>query len=367
LVGPPAALTLSASETQPTCTTQGNVILTSTGGWGGNSFTLTNPDATVFGTNSTGNFTGLAQSGTYTAAVEDVNGCIVTTTFTLNAAVAPVLNIVPNNPCYDDAVGLTLTANVVSGGDGIYEYRINGGPYGTANTFTGLLPGTYTIDVQDGNNCVDSETITINPELTLSATAPNITACATTTNVDIVAAGGDGNYVYAIVDDGVTVNDGDFAATNPITVTGAGDYDVYVRDNGGASGYCQAAFDITIVQDAPLALNITDTGIQCSGEAQANITIVASGGEAPYQYSIDNGATFQVSNEFVNQPAGSYNIRVSDANNCIINQIYNISEPLTLSASAAVTQLAECNPGLGAEVRITNAIGGTAPYEYSFD
>ncbi|MEO0505297.1 MAG: T9SS type B sorting domain-containing protein [Bacteroidota bacterium] len=367
LVGPPAALTLSASESQPTCTTQGGVVLTSTGGWGGNSFTLTNPDATTFGTNSTGNFTGLAQSGTYTAAVEDVNGCIVTTTFVLNAAVAPVLNIVPNNPCYDDAVGLTLTANVVSGGDGNYEYRINGGVFGTSNVFTGLIPGTYTIDVQDGNNCVDSETITINPELTISATAPNITACATTTNVDIVAAGGDGSYVYAIVSDGATVNDGDFAATNPITVTGAGDYDVYVRDNAGAAGYCQAAFDITIVQDAPLALNITDSGIQCSGEAQATITIVASGGEGPYQYSIDNGATFQVSNEFVNQPAGSYNIRVRDANNCIINQIYNISEPLTLSASAAVTQLAECNPGLGAEVRITNAIGGTAPYEYSFD
>ena len=56
-----------------------------------------------------------------------------------------------------------------------------------------------------------------------------------------------------------------------------------------------------------------------------------------------------------------------DANNCDITQIYTITEPLTLSASAAVTQLAECNPGLGAEVRITNALGGTAPYEYSFD
>ena len=47
--------------------------------------------------------------------------------------------------------------------------------------------------------------------------------------------------------------------------------------------------------------------------------------------------------------------------------MYTISEPFTLSASAAVTQLVECNPADGAEVRITNAQGGTAPYTYSFD
>ena len=364
---PPAALTINPSEVQPTCTTDGSVTLTSTGGWGGNTFTLTNPDTTPFGTNSTGVFNNLTQAGLYSASVTDANGCVVTTTFTLNAAVPPVLAIVPNDFCYDDAVGLTLTANVTSGGDGNYQYSLNGGVFGTNNVFSGLTSGTYTIEVRDGNNCTDTETITINPELTVVASASNITACATSTNVNITPAGGDGNYVFAIVGDGVTPVAGDFAATNPVNITGAGDYDVYVRDNGGATGFCEASFDLTIVQDAPLALAISDTGILCSGEAQANITIVASGGEAPFEYSIDNGATYQASNVFVNQPAGSYNIRVRDANNCDISEPYTITEPFTLSASAAVTQLAECNPGLGAEVRITNAIGGTAPYEYSFD
>ncbi|SNY94994.1 T9SS type B sorting domain-containing protein [Flagellimonas pacifica] len=364
---PTAALTLSASETQPTCISDGSVSLTSTGGWGGNSFTLTNPDTTVFGTNSTGTFTNLTQTGTYNVSVTDANGCVVTTTFTLNPAIAPVLAIVPNDTCYDDAVGLTLTANVTSGGDGNFEYSLNGGAFGLGNVFNGLTSGTYTIDVRDGNNCTDSASITINSELSVVASAPNITACATSTNVDITAAGGDGNYVYAIVADGVAPAPGDFAITNPVNITGAGDYDVYVRDNSGNVGYCEASYNLTIVQDAALSISVADTGIQCSGEAQATITITASGGEAPYQYSINNGTTYQPSNTFVNQLAGSYNIRVRDANNCDVTQIYTITEPLTLSASAAVTQLAECNPGLGAEVRITNALGGTAPYEYSFD
>lgn len=362
---PAAALTISAAETQPTCIVDGSVTLTSTGGWGGNTFTLTNPDASTFGTNSTGSFNALTQTGTYTASVADVNGCIVTTTFDLDPAIAPVLAIVPNDTCFDDAVGLTLTANVTSGGDGNFEYSLNGGAFGTNNVFTGLTSGTYTIDVRDGKSCTDSASITINPELSVVASAPNITACATTTDVDITAAGGDGNYVYAIVADGVTPTT--FSTTNPVNITGAGDYDVYVRDNSGNAGYCEASYDITIVQDAALSISVSDSGIQCSGEAQATITITATGGEAPYQFSIDNGANYQPSNTFVNQLAGSYNIRVRDANNCDVTDTYTITEPLTLSASAAVTQLAECNPGLGAEVRITNAIGGTAPYEYSFD
>ncbi|WP_081894237.1 T9SS type B sorting domain-containing protein [Muricauda sp. MAR_2010_75] len=366
---PPSALTATASVTQPTCPTDGSVTITASGGWGSYTYEITaGPVGFVLPPAQTnGLFNNLTIGGTYAYTVTDANGCVFTDTFDIIEAVAPVLAIVPNDICYDDAVGLTLTANVTSGGDGNYEYSLNGGPFGASNVFTGLGPGSYTIQVRDGNTCVDSASITIDPELSVVASAPNITACTTDTDINISAAGGDGNYVYAVVADGVTPNAGDFSTTNPVTVTGAGDYDVYVRDNGGAAGFCEATYDITITQDPPLAISVADTGILCSGEAQATITITASGGEAPYQYSINNGTTYQTSNTFVNQAAGSYNIRVRDANNCIVNEIYTITEPLTLSASAAVTQLAECNPGLGAEVRITNAIGGTAPYEYSFD
>ncbi|NJB71468.1 gliding motility-associated-like protein/uncharacterized repeat protein (TIGR01451 family) [Saonia flava] len=367
IAGPSAALTLSAIETQPTCIADGSVALTATGGWGGNSFTLTNPDASPFGTNTTGNFSGLTQTGLYSASVTDTNGCLVTTTFTLDPVIAPVLEIVPNDICYDSGVGLTLTANVTSGGDGNYEYSLNGGVYTTSNVFSGLAPGTHTIEVRDGKSCVDTETISIDPELTVTASASNIAACGTTTNVVITAAGGDGNYVYALVGNGVTPNGGDFGASNSISVTGAGDYDVYVRDKNGGANFCEVNYDINVAQDAPVAISVSHTDILCSGEATSTITITASGGEAPYTYSINNGGTYQPSNTFVNQAAGSYNIRVRDANNCEVTQIYNITEPFTLSASAAVTELVECNPSAGGEVRITNAQGGTAPYEYSFD
>ncbi|MCL6266633.1 T9SS type B sorting domain-containing protein [Flagellimonas myxillae] len=365
---PAAALTLAAAETQPTCPTDGSVILTSTGGWGGNTFTLTNPDTSVFGTNSTGQFNGLSQAGTYTATVTDANGCVVNTNFTLNAAVPPVMAIVPNDTCYDDAVGLTLTANVTSGGDGNYQYSLNGGAFGPANVFTGLTSGTYTIDVQDGNNCTDSASITINPELTVSATAANITACGTDTDVDIVAAGGDGNYVYAIVADGVTPTGGDFAATNPVTLTGAGDYDVYVRDNNGGTGFCEASFDITVVQDAPLTITPSFTPVSCFGGSDGSISMVAAGGEAPYEYSIDNGANYQVSGNFVNLSQGTYNLRIRDANNCETTGTITVTEPNQLVAEAQQTQSYTClQLGEISVGSVTPTSGGSGDYQYNIN
>jgi len=369
IAAPTAALTLSANETQPTCTADGRVILTANGGWGGNDFTITYPDATTTVTNGSGTFNNLNQAGTYTVSVEDANGCIATASFILDVSVAPTLAITPNTTCFTVGAGLELTASVTAGGDGNYQYRLNGGAYGTNAVFSGLNPGTYTIDVIDGKNCTATAVITVNPELTVTAAADNITACATDTNVTITAAGGDGtNYVYAIVSNGVTPNAGDFTTTNPRTITtGAGNYDVYVRDNNGTGTFCEAKFDITIAQDAPLTVSTASTDILCSGESQSTITITAGGGEAPYRYSIDGGANYQPTNTFPNLAAGSYSIRVRDANNCEVTDTHTITEPFTLSASAAVTALYECNPSTGAEVRITNAQGGTPNYEYSFD
>ncbi|RNC92297.1 MAG: hypothetical protein ED555_04160 [Allomuricauda sp.] len=365
---PAAPLSLGVAEIQPTCAVDGSVTLTATGGWGGNSFEITYPDGTTTFTNSTGSFNNLNQTGAYTVSVTDANGCVVNDTFVLNAAVAPVLQVTPNDVCYDDATGLTLTATVTSGGDGNFEYRLNGGTFGTNNVFSGLGPGTYTVDVRDGNDCADSVTITINPELTLTASAPNITACGTDTNVDITAAGGDGNYVFAIVGDGVSPTPGDFSTTNPITVTGAGDYDVYVRDNNGGAGYCEASFDLTIVQDAPLSITPAPTDVSCFGGNDGAISLTAVGGEAPYEYSIDNGANYQTGTDFLNLTAGSYTVRVRDANNCDTSVVVSINEPAQLVAEAQITQNYTCLQNGEITVgSVTPTAGGSGDYQYSLN
>ena len=364
---PSAALAIGASADQPTCITDGNITLTSTGGWGGNTFDILYPDGLTTAINSTGLFPSLPQTGTYTVNVTDSNGCVATTTIDLTAPTAPVLSVTPNDYCYDDAVGLTLTAAVTSGGDGNFEYSLNGGAFQLSPVFGGLGSGTYSIQVRDGNDCTDTVSIIINPELELTASADPISTCGASSTVNATATGGDGNYVYAIVGNGISPVPGDFGASSSLTANSTGDFDIYVRDQNGGAGYCEVSFDITITQDAPLTLSVTETPILCSGDFNGALSLTAGGGEAPYEYSRDGGTTYQTLADFTGLGAGSYNLRIRDANGCTLDQTYTLNEPFTLSASAAVTELAECNPGIGAEVRITNAQGGTAPYEYSFD
>ncbi|WP_127023384.1 T9SS type B sorting domain-containing protein [Flagellimonas beolgyonensis] len=367
---PPAAITTTVTVAQPTCIAVGSANITASGGWGSYTYEITaGPAGYVLpAPQSNGLFGNLTLGGTYTYTVTDANGCVFTDTFDIFEAIAPILSIVPNDICYDDAVGLTLTANVTSGGDGNFEYSLNGGPFVASNVFTGLGPGDYTIQVRDGNDCFASASITVDPELSVVASAPNITACTTDTDVTITAAGGDGNYVYAVVADGVAPTSGDFATTNPVTVTGAGDYDVYVRDNNGAAGYCEAMYNLTIVQDPPLAITPTVTNVSCNGGSDGSIVLAASGGEAPYMYSIDNGVTFQVSNTFVNLVAGTYDVAIRDANNCVETVQVTITEPDPIVAEALITQDYTClQLGQITVGSVTPTSGGSGSYQYSIN
>ena len=73
----------------------------------------------------------------------------------------------------------------------------------------------------------------------------------------------------------------DFTTTNPDTVTGTGDYDIYVRDNDGNVGYCEAMYDLVITQDPPVAATPTVVDVTCFGGNDGGISLLASGGEAP--------------------------------------------------------------------------------------
>ena len=362
IAAPPAALTLTVNEKQPTCTVDGNVVLTANNGWGGYSYTIIYPDGTTTLTNSTGSFGTLNQNGTYSVTVTDANGCKASDTFDLNAAVAPVLDITANSNCFIAANGLELTANVTAGGDGNFEYSLNGGTYTANNVFPGLAPGTHTITVRDGKNCTATDTITINPELTLTASAANITSCATATDVTITPAGGDGNYVYALVPTGNTP--ATFSTANPVSVTGTGDYDIYVRDNNGNAGYCEAMYKITIAQDPAVAISETHVDVSCNGNNDGSITLGASGGAGNFTFSIDGGTNFQVSGNFKNLIAGTYNAVARDKNNCLATSTIIITEPIALSAIAAAT---DYTCATASQISLSNVVGGSGTYQYSIE
>lgn len=116
-------------------------------------------------------------------------------------------------------------------------------------------------------------------------------------------------------------------------------------------------------------LSVTLTTVQNTtgcGKTDGSITVSASGGKSPYQYSL-NGGVKQSSNIFSNLAGGTYSVAVYDANPCsfVLNGIAITNAGNTLAATASPTANSACLTPNG-QVQLA-ATGGTPPYKFSFN
>ena len=136
----------------------------------------------------------------------------------------------------------------------------------------------------------------------------------------------------------------------------------------GLQVFCEASFDLTIVQDSPLSITSSFTAVSCFGGSDGSITLSASGGEGPYLFSIDDGTNYQVSGNFVNLAAGTYDLRIRDANNCETTDSITVTEPNQLVAEATQTQAYTClQLGQITVGSVTSTSGGSGDYQYSIN
>ena len=110
------------------------------------------------------------EPGNYGVTVTDENGCSVTDTVEVEAAVAINLGTtVTDVTCFGDSNG---SASVeATGGSGNFQYSINGIIYNTSNVFDGLLAGQYSLFAQDEIGCVESTTVTVEQPDAIEITA----------------------------------------------------------------------------------------------------------------------------------------------------------------------------------------------------
>src|SRR6056297_3403290 len=380
----PSAVGLTANITTAlTCAGGATITAAASGGLPGYVYQLEDDLGNVIGSfdflNNGNNrtFSGLA-AGDYVIRTRDLNNCEADVALTIAPLNPVVFTSIPTT-CYDGTNNATIQVNVTDGNGG-YLFRINAGPWltptpanATTYTFQNLSSGSYDIDVRDQNGCpliLASQTVVIDPALSVSATVPNISACDTDADITITANGGDGNYTFAVVASGVAPLDTDFNTANPVLGFVAGSYDVYVRDNNGNTGYCSDSFPLTITQDAPISFTPTPTDVTCFGGANGAISIaVNSGGQAPYTYSIDNGVTFSNGTNFPNLTAGTYPVVVRDANLCVSPSIdVVVDQPDQLVAEAIQTQDYTCAQlGQITVGSMTPTTGGSGNYQYSIN
>ncbi|MES2798567.1 MAG: hypothetical protein V4638_01005, partial [Bacteroidota bacterium] len=256
----PALLTSSiTSQTNVACfgASTGSVTVAGAGGTTAYQYALNAGPNQASGT-----FSGLV-AGTYTVTVTDFNGCVVnqTVTITQPAAALTLSATQVNVLCFGGATGsINLTP---AGGTPAYTYTWSNGA--NSQDISGLVAGTYTVNVHDVNGltggCAATLSVTITQPaapLTVSTTQVNILCNGGTTgSIDLTPAGGTAPYTYSWSNG---------AVTQDLTGIAAGTYTVNVTDANGLTGGCFATTTVTITQPAaPLTVTSTRVNVLCFG------------------------------------------------------------------------------------------------------
>lgn len=142
-----------------------------------------------------------------------------------------------------------------------------------------------------------------------------------------------------------------------IYAPGPGQYSVDLISETG----CSITVDTLVSQIyVKLSHQVTPQNPTCGGDANGSITINAFGGTLAYQYSVDNGTTWQASNVFNGLVAGSYDVITQGSQGCTdTNRNVILTEPSPIFANLIITDaicFGDCN-GTG---NVT-PIGGTSP------
>ncbi len=142
----------------------------------------------------------------------------------------------------------------------------------------------------------------------------------------------------------------------------------------GLNVFPQYAFNKTdkVIANKPFSLDVDNVIVTnvttCYGDNNGTITIMASGGSEPYEYSIDNGANYQTDNFFENLTADTYDgILVKDAIGTIAMGWGTITQPDELFIHLQeFTNITGCPGDETGTITIT-ATGGTGELYYSIN
>ncbi len=336
----------------------------------GNGNTTVNP--LVIGGLSGGNYTlSVVATGTPFCSATSNTFTIVSPSSNLVIAASETANVT----CTNSEGEISATA---SGGWGNFEFQlintstgVTVQPYGTNALFTNLSAGTYLVSTRDSGGCIVSTTVvltqpnlinaTLNASQTLLLCQGDFTASITATSV----TGGQGSYQYILNQydaSGTTIVSSSGSQIEPtFTGLGAGIYSITLTDGWGCD-FTTPTVQITEPSNIIASLTV-DSTLTCT--TNATLSISATGGTPPYQYSSD-GINYS-SQSVYNVGPGVYQFFVRDANNCTavntnqvtVNMIPNLDLNLNLN-SANINCFGE-----NTAVIIADATGGLGNYSYT--
>lgn len=275
----------------------------------------------------------------------------------------------------------TVTGGITGGVAGSGQTLVTGT---LVNPSAGMHTATYVVTpVSPDGNCAGNTfnvVITVSPTFSVSSIVSDYngfeisTAGGTDGSIDLTPTGGSGTYTYAWSGPG-----GFNATTQDIANLGQGSYTVTISD-----GLCaDIVLQFQLVEPLPLVIAeviSSHVNVNCFGESTGVIEVaVTEVSVGPFDYAIllpngtvvENVLNLAAENYvFDNLAAGTYNIRVTDANGTIkfINGIVITQPAAALAISNSVVSnfngfSISCNGANNGSIDITVA-GGTPGYDY---
>ncbi|WP_200799233.1 SprB repeat-containing protein, partial [Tenacibaculum agarivorans] len=261
-------------------------------------------------------------AGTYYVSVTmtDSPFCpVVSSEVTIESPTAALdFSTVDVNPSCNGNSDGRITVTAVDGwGSYTYELADASGTtvlvsYGTNNVFSGLADGTYTVNVQDANGCIDSDTVTLTEPAAVTFTLDkDDNACDLTGggSITVTALGGSGSYTYILLDSGGTEIRNQ--TTNVFTNLPAGSYTVQVSDSNSCPGTSPSP-TITLEPNLEFSLSITKL-LDCTASPDATIELSISSGSGNYEYEVlDSGSGTIVSRTGTGGTTVSFSVSSAD-------------------------------------------------------
>lgn len=294
---------------------------------------------------------------TFTVTVTDTNGCQATGSYIVTSPPALAVTLDSTNISCNGANDGTATATPI-GGTPPYSYSWVGGCLSAPDTnasISGLCPGVYTVTVTDSANCIFVGSVIIEEPTPIDDNEVVVDANCGVCDGSIVVfpTGGTPGYTHSWSNGITTPNNPNLCA---------GFYTDTITDANG----CVALFTIAVSNPTgPTGVTATVNDATCFGTCDGSLNVIPIGGTPAYSYawtSVPAGGPYANDSTLTGLCAGTYNVVITDALNCILATSVVVGEADSITPNEIFTSTS-CNGVCDATASVTPT-GGTAPYTY---
>lgn len=321
-------------------------------------------------------YTYLWGTGNTTASLTGIEADVYNVTVTDNAGCSVAQSIYLDSLCIH-YISSTITPSCAGGSNGAIDVVLQSGsatPYSytwsngaTTQDLTGLTAGFYSLTITDGGSCSELYYFIVPSsaavQVTIDVDQPISCNGASDGMLGSTVVGGAGGYSYYWKDPNYcyVCPPSPPAPAQPDSFPNAfaGMYILNVYDANG----CGGVDTLILTEPDTIAVTATVVNNSCTACNDGELTVNATGGTPPFQYSI-NGAPLQFSNVFSNLSRGTYTVDVIDNNGCTGSAIGIVVDTACLHSTMVQTQMdVDCFGGATGSISVVTT-GSVSPYNY---